>query len=70
MKGEIKNLGAPLDMKWNHSHHSFWYETFSLAFGCAHKRWKKSFQTREREREREKEGDRVGAERQSASSSR
>jgi len=51
-------------MKWNHSHHSFWCETFSLAFGCAHKRWKKSFQ--KREREREKEGDRVGAERQSA----
>ncbi len=49
-------------MKWNHSHHSFWCETFSLAFGCAHKRWKKSFQ----KREREEEGDRVGAERQSA----
>jgi hypothetical protein len=61
MRGKLRTCTS-LDMKLNHSHHSFWCETFSLAFGCAHKRWKKSFQ----KREREKEGDRVGAERQGA----
>jgi hypothetical protein len=53
MRGKLRTW-ASLDMKWNHSHHSFWCETFSLAFGCAHKRWKKSFQKRERERERKR----------------
>jgi len=54
----ILRICASLDMRWNHSHHSFHFGVklfLLLAFGCAHKRWKKSFQKRERERERERD---------------